>query len=164
MSLELMGAGALTCAILWFYRRRRNLTFKITELTQLLELSEEYELVCLVDRTFTAEMDKIIQTFVNTTNKLTCVLHLHSPQHTTSEHLKLRHVHLRTDASLTRGLLIDGSPEHRDEVMFTLFEQLKSHRYIIIDADEPRMSCEKGDHVTTVSDLNRLLGGSVDSP
>lgn len=164
MSLGLMGAGAVACALVWFYRRRRNLTFKIKDLVNMLELGGSYGLVCLVDRAFTTEMDKIIQTFVDTTDQMTCVLHIHPPEHAKSEHVKLRHLHLTTDASVAYGLLIDGSPKHCDEVMLKLFEKMNSRKYIIIDGDKPRMASEKCEHTMTISELNRLLGGSVDSP
>lgn len=175
MSLEIAGVGAVACAAIWLYRRGRNLTLKMKDLVNLLELNESYGLVCLVDRSLTADLDKIIQTFVETTNQMTCVLHLHPPEiskgDVLSDHPQLRHVHLTTSGSKW-GLQIEGSTEHRDEVTFKLFEHMTSAKYIIIDppsgpsgSSGRRVTCEKNcDHVTTTMDLNRLLGGSIDSP
>ena len=164
MSLYFVGFGAGAALSYTAYRYVQNLKnakngISIDALAGRLKLNREFDFVCLVDADLTGEMRDIAETCAASGSHV-CMLHLRGdPGHSDAPtHKRLRMVYLNTEAD-PRGLVIEGTARHRDDVIMALFAHVRGTTHLVIDAvlEVTRWKSPGVGHVTTAEELRTVL-------
>ena len=152
MSIYVAGFGAGVAVSYSLYRYIQNLKqsngITVEALACQMHLKRRYSLVLLADAEVTSEFDPVLAELD------ACILTL-VPQR------REGCISFCADGEETEtggGILIEGTPGHRDEVVVELFESLRG-RKVILDAMDrlSRIRACDATHITTAAELRELL-------
>ena len=167
MSLYFVGFGAGVALSYSAYRYVQNLKhakngITIDTLAERLRLNCEFDFVCLVDADLTCEMRDIAEACAASGSHV-CMLHLRGDPSGPDEvpgtsHERLRMIYLNTDAN-PRGMVVEGTAQHRDEIVMALFAHVRGNTHLVIDAtpDVTRWKSRGVGHVTTAEQFRTTL-------
>ena len=163
MSLYFVGFGAGAALSYSAYRYVQNLKnvkngITVDALAGRLQLNHEFDFVCLVDTDLSGEMRDIAETCAASGSHV-CMLHLRgSSDPDATSHKRLRMIYLNTEAD-PRGVVIEGTAQHRDDVIMALFAHVRGTTHLVIDTTPEVTRWKSADvgHVTTADELRTVL-------